>query len=676
MKNDADINYIRKRDGRIVPFNIDKITDAIFNSAQAVGGSSREMAETASNSVFDILKIVYKDGRIPTVENVQDLVEKMLIERGHAKVAKAFILYREQHRRIRESRDLLNEGLELIDNYLDRSDWRVNENSNMSYSLQGLNNHISTSITAKYWLERIYPPEIRERHVNCDFHIHDLGLLSAYCVGWDLKDLLLKGFSGVPGKVESKPARHFRTALGQIVNFFYTLQGESAGAQAFANFDTYLAPFIRYDNLDYAGVKQSLQEFVFNMNIPTRVGFQTPFTNVTLDLTPPSTVASEFVIIGGEMQDTTYGEFQHEMDMFNAAFAECLAEGDAKNRIFTFPIPTYNISKDFDWNNPKLNNLWEMTAKYGIPYFANFINSDMDPEDARSMCCRLRLDNRELRKRGGGLFGANPLTGSIGVVTINLPRLAYKSETEDEFFTELERLMVLARKSLEIKRKALENFTQNNLYPYTRFYLSGVWERDRKYWGNHFSTIGLVGMNEACLNFLNTDIASLEGKTFATKVLDFMRDRIMKFQEETGNFYNLEATPAEGVTYRFAKHDKSMFSDIKSSGSDEPYYTNSVHLPVSHTDDLFEVLDHQDSLQTKFTGGTVVHLFLGEKINDIEVVKSLVKKIAENYALPYFTLTPTFSICPIHGYLSGEHKYCPFDHSPEELLKYGVEVDK
>ncbi len=676
MKTEVDIKYIRKRDGRVVPFVIDKVTDAIFNAAQAVGGTSKEMAQNVANSVYDILKIVYKDGRIPTVENVQDLVEKMLIERGHAKVAKAYIIYREQHRRIRESRDLIDEGLELVDNYLDRSDWRVNENSNMSFSLQGLNNHISTSITAKYWLEKIYPPEIREKHINCDFHIHDLGLLSAYCVGWDIKDLLLRGFSGVPGKVESKPAKHFRTALGQIVNFFYTLQGESAGAQAFANFDTYLAPFIRYDKLDYVDVKQSLQEFVFNMNIPTRVGFQTPFTNVTLDLTPPSTIASEYVIIGGEMQEITYGEFQDEMDMFNAAFAECLAEGDAKNRIFTFPIPTYNISKDFDWDNPKLNNLWEMTAKYGIPYFANFINSDMDPEDARSMCCRLRLDNRELRKRGGGLFGANPLTGSIGVVTINLPRLAYKSESEEEFFTELERLMVLAKNSLEIKRKALENFTLNNLYPYTRFYLSGVWERDRKYWGNHFSTIGLVGMNEACLNFLNTDISSLEGKTFAIKVLDFMREKIMKYQEETGNFYNLEATPAEGVTYRFAKHDKSKFSDIKTSGIDEPYYTNSVHLPVSYTNDLFEVLDHQDSLQTKFTGGTVVHLFLGEKIDDIEVVKSLVKKIAENYALPYFTLTPTFSICPVHGYLSGEHKYCPFDHSPEELLRYGVEADK
>jgi len=676
MKNEEDLGYIRKRDGRIAPFNLDKITDAVFNSAKAVGGTSRETAETVARSVHDILSIIYKDGRIPTVENVQDLVEKMLIERGHAKVAKAYILYREQHRRIRDGKDLLNEGLELIDNYLDRSDWRVNENSNMSYSLQGLNNHISTSLTAKYWLERIYPPEIREPHINGDFHLHDLGLLSAYCVGWDLKDLLTKGFAGVPGKVESKPAKHFRSALGQIVNFFYTLQGESAGAQAFANFDTYLAPFIYYDNLDYDDVKQSLQEFVFNMNIPTRVGFQTPFTNVTLDLIPPSTVAAEYVVIGGEIMDRTYGEFRKEMDIFNSAFAECLSEGDAKNRIFTFPIPTYNISKDFDWDNPNLNKIWEMTARYGIPYFANFVNSDMDPEDARSMCCRLRLDNRELRKRGGGLFGANPLTGSIGVVTINLPRIGFLSENEEEFFSRLEKLMILAKNSLEIKRKALENFTASDLYPYTRYYLSGVWDRDKKYWGNHFSTIGLVGMNEACVNFLNADISTIEGKTFALKVLDFMRDKIMKYQEETGHFYNLEATPAEGVTYRFARSDKSAYPEIKTAGKNEPYYTNSVHLPVSYTDDLFEVLDHQDSLQTKFTGGTVVHLFLGEKIDDIEVVKSLVKKIAENYALPYFTLTPTFSICPIHGYISGEHKYCPFEHTQEELLKYGIEADK
>ncbi len=675
MADGTQSNFIRKRDGRIVPFNPDKITDAIYKAAQAVGGSDRATAQAISDSIIGILTIIYKDGRIPTVENVQDLVEKMLIERGHAKVAKAYILYREQHRKIREGKSLLTEGLELIESYLDRSDWRVNENSNMSYSLQGLNNHIATAVTAKYWLERIYPPEIRNAHVNCDFHIHDLGLLSAYCVGWDLRDLLIRGFGGVAGKVESRPARHFRSALGHVVNFFYTLQGESAGAQAFANFDTYLAPFIWYDKLSYEEVKQCLQEFIFNMNIPTRVGFQTPFTNVTLDLTVPGNIAGEHVIIGGEAREKTYGEFQDEMDMFNIAFAEAMSEGDAKNRIFTFPIPTYNISRDFDWDNAKLDPMWEMTAKYGIPYFANFINSDMDPEDARSMCCRLRLDNRELRKRGGGLFGANPLTGSIGVVTINLPRVAYASKNEGDFFETLERLMVLAKNSLEIKRKALENFTENNLYPYTKHYLSAIYERNKKYWINHFSTIGLIGMNEACLNMLNADIATIEGKEFALKVLDFMRNRIMRFQEETGSFYNLEATPAEGVSYRFAMHDRKLFKDIKTSGALEPYYTNSVHLPVGHTDDLFDVLDHQDELQTKFTGGTVVHLFLGEKINDVGSVKMLVKKIAENYSLPYFTITPTFSVCPIHGYIPGAHKYCPHDHSEEELIEYGIEVD-
>jgi anaerobic ribonucleoside-triphosphate reductase len=675
MVDGTNSNYIRKRDGRIVPFNPEKITDAIYKAAQAVGGSDRITAQAISDSIIGILNIIYKDGRIPTVENVQDLVEKMLIERGHAKVAKAYILYREQHRKIREGKSLLTEGLELIETYLDRSDWRVNENSNMSYSLQGLNNHIATAITAKYWLERIYPPEIRNAHVNCDFHIHDLGLLSAYCVGWDLRDLLLRGFGGVAGKVESRPAKHFRSALGHVVNFFYTLQGESAGAQAFANFDTYLAPFIWYDKLSHNEVKQCLQEFIFNMNIPTRVGFQTPFTNVTLDLTVPRNIAGEHVIIGGDVRDKTYGEFQDEMDMFNVAFAEAMSEGDAKNRIFTFPIPTYNITRDFDWENSKLDQMWEMTAKYGIPYFANFINSDMDPEDARSMCCRLRLDNRELRKRGGGLFGANPLTGSIGVVTINLPRLAYVSKSEGDFFDSLERLMVLAKSSLEIKRKALENFTENELYPYTKHYLSDIFERNKKYWINHFSTIGLIGMNETCMNLLNTDISSIEGRDFALKVLNFMRERIMGFQEETGNFYNLEATPAEGVSYRFALHDRKLFNDIKTSGAIEPYYTNSVHLPVGHTDDLFDVLDHQDELQTKFTGGTVVHLFLGEKIHDIRSVKQLVRKIAENYSLPYFTITPTFSVCPVHGYISGAHKYCPYDHSQDDLIQHGIEVE-
>jgi len=676
MSDNVKTRYIRKRDGRVVLFDPEKITDAIFKSAEAVGGQDRATSMAVSDSVIGILDIIYKDDRIPSVENVQDLVEKMLIERGHAKVAKAFIIYREQHRKIRNVESLKNEGLQLIEDYLDQSDWRVNENSNMSYSLQGLNNHIASDITAKYWLEKVYPPEVREGHVKGDYHIHDLGLLSAYCVGWDLKDLLTKGFGGVPGKIESKPAKHFRSALGQIVNFFYTLQGESAGAQAFSNFDTYLAPFIRYDNLSYDDVKQSLQEFIFNMNIPTRVGFQTPFTNVTLDLNVPSNIGGDYVVLGGEFQAETYSEFQEEMDVFNAAFAECLTEGDAKNRIFTFPIPTYNITKDFDWENRNLDNLWSMTAKYGIPYFANYVNSDMDPEDARSMCCRLRLDNRELRKRGGGLFGANPLTGSIGVVTINLPRLSYKTANEEDFFTELEKLMQMAKKSLEIKRKVLEKFTESNLYPYTKHYLSDVQMRNGDFWTNHFSTIGLVGVNEACLNMYNTDISSIEGKEFAIRILDYMREKIMSFQEETGNFYNLEATPAEGVSYRLARKDKKEFPDLKTSGKDEPYYTNSVHLPVGHTDDLFDVLDHQDDLQTRFTGGTVVHLFLGEKIDDIEVVKGLVKKISENYELPYFSITPTFSVCPVHGYLSGEHQYCPYDHSPEELRKFGVEVEK
>ncbi|MDA3899997.1 MAG: ribonucleoside triphosphate reductase [Spirochaetes bacterium] len=668
------IRYIIKRDGSVVEFRPDKITEAIFNAAKAVGGSDQDQAIDITNTTVDILGIIYKEGRIPTVENVQDLVEKILIEKGHAKVAKAYILYREQHRKIRSNKDLLNEGLELVEHYLDQSDWRVNENSNMSFSLQGLNNHIASAVTAKYWLDRIYPPELSDLHKSCDLHIHDLGQLSAYCVGWDLKDLLIKGFGGVRGKIESAPPRHFRTALGQVVNFFYTLQGESAGAQAFANFDTYLAPFIRYDQLGYDRVKQCLQEFFFNMNVPTRVGFQTPFTNVTLDLTPPSTVADDYIVIGGKVRSEKYSEFQDEMDLFNKAFAECLVEGDAMKRIFTFPIPTYNISKDFDWDNEKLTPIWEMTSKYGIPYFANFINSDMSPEDARSMCCRLRLDNRELRSRGGGLFGANPLTGSIGVVTINLPRLAYKSPSKEDFFTGLAGLMDKSRTTLEIKRKVLENFTKDNLYPYTKFYLRDIFKRNGQYWLNHFSTIGLVGMNEACLNLLGETIATEKGRQFALDVLDFMRDRILGYQESTGNLYNLEATPAEGVTYRFARKDKEDFPEIITSGANEPYYTNSVHLPVNHTDDIFEILEHQDDLQVKFTGGTVVHAFLGENIDDPNMAKLLVRKIAESYRLPYFSLTPTFSICPVHGYIPGTHKFCPYEHTEEDLEQYGIEI--
>jgi anaerobic ribonucleoside-triphosphate reductase len=674
-KKKNTVNYIRKRDDRVVPFKTEKITDAVFNAAKAVGGSNREVAAKISESVVDILEIVCKGGRVPTVENVQDLVEKILIEKGHAKVAKAYILYREQHRKIRDGKSLLTEGIELIEEYLDQSDWRVNENSNMSYSLQGLNNHIAAAITAKYWLERIYPPEIRRAHVNCDFHIHDLGLLSAYCVGWDLKDLLIKGFGGVKGKIESRPAKHFRSALGQVVNFFYTLQGESAGAQAFANFDTYLSPFIRFDELSYDEVKQCLQEFVFNMNIPTRVGFQTPFTNVTLDLKVPENIGEEYVIIGGEVRDQRYSEFQEEMNLFNKAFAECLLDGDARHRIFTFPIPTYNITKDFEWDNPALDNLWEMTSRYGTPYFANFIHSDMNPEDARSMCCRLRLDNRELKSRGGGLFGANPLTGSIGVVTINMPRLAYLSKDEGELFSNLSNLMDMAKTSLEIKRKVLENFTRNNLYPYTKHYLIDIYKKTNEFWINHFSTIGLIGMNEACINLIGKDISATEGKALTIRVLDFMRELIKKYQEETGNLYNLEATPGEGVSYRFARHDKKNFSDIISAGVKEPYYTNSIHLPVGFSDDLFDVLNHQDELQSRFTGGTVVHCYIGEKIDNIQMIKLLIKRISENYRLPYFTITPTFSICPVHGYIAGAHKFCPLEHTEEDLEQFGVNGD-
>ena len=551
--------------------------------------------------------------------------------------------------------------------------WQVNENSNMAFSLQGLNNYISSEISKIYWLNKIYPPEIRQAHLDGDFHIHDLNILSVYCVGWDLYDLLMEGFKGAPGKVESRPSRHFRSALGQVVNFFYTLQGEAAGAQAFSNFDTLLSPFIRYDGLNYKEVKQALQEFIFNVNVPTRVGFQTPFTNITLDLTVPSIFADQPVIIGGKPQKETYKEFQKEMDLFNRAFIEVMLEGDAKGRVFTFPIPTYNITRDFDWENSNIDLLWKVTARYGIPYFSNFINSDMKPEDARSMCCRLRLDNRELQKRGGGLFGANPLTGSIGVVTINMPRLGYIAKDRDEFMSMLERLMILAKKSLEIKRKVLERFIEGNLYPYIKFYLRGVKERFNEYWKNHFSTIGLIGMNEACLNLFGENITSPKGREFTLKVLDFMRDKLFKFQNETGNIYNLEATPAEGTSYRLARIDKEKFPDIICADDKEykkgaePFYTNSTQLPVNFADDVFEVLDLQDEMQTRYTGGTVVHIFVGERIDDPETVKGLVRKVCENYHLPYFTVTPTFSVCPAHGYIAGEHKKCPTCHKETEV---------
>ena len=547
------------------------------------------------------------------------------------------------------SNPVQDSNISLVDNYLKQLDWQVNENSNMSYSIQGLNNYIASEISKNYWLNKIYPADIKNAHINGDIHIHDLNIISVYCVGWDLKDLLTEGFTGVRGKIESAPAKHFRTALGQVVNFMYTMQGEAAGAQAFSNFDTLLAPFIRYDNLTYEQVKQAMQEFVFNMNVPTRVGFQTPFTNITMDLTVPSYYAEQPVIIGGELMEETYKDFQKEMDMLNRAFFEVMMKGDNSGRVFTFPIPTYNITKDFDWDNKNIEGLWEMAAKYGIPYFSNFINSDMSPEDARSMCCRLRIDNRELEYRGGGLFGSNPLTGSVGVVTINLPKIAANSETKGEFLSKLAEKMELAKESLEIKRALLEDLTDKNLYPYTKFYLRDIKSRFGVYWKNHFSTIGLIGMNEACLNLLADDIGSFRGKQFAVEVMDFMREKIKEFQKETGHNYNLEATPGEGTSYRLAKLDRQKY----------PYYTNSTQLPVNYTDDIFEVLDHQDDLQTKYTGGTVLHIFAGERIHNIETMKNLVKKVCNNYHLPYFTFSPTFSTCPNHGYVAGEHFICP-----------------
>ncbi|MCD4741419.1 MAG: ribonucleoside triphosphate reductase [Desulfobacteraceae bacterium] len=652
---------IKKRNGKVVEFDSSKISDAIARSGEATGEFEKREAQKLTLKVITLARDL-RLAPIPEVEEIQDIVERVLLDSPFYKTAKAYIIYREQHNQLR--RITVKENVNLMEKYIRQMDWKVKENSNMSYSLQGLNNYISSDITAEYWLNKVYPPEIRDAHYNGDLHIHDLSLLSVYCVGWDLQDLLMVGFKGVAGKVESAPPKHFRSALGQIVNFFYTLQGEAAGAQAMSNFDTLLAPFLRYDNLDYKQVKQALQEFIFNINIPTRVGFQTPFTNITMDLVVPSTLKDSPVIIGGKYLKDTYSGFSKEMDMINSAFAEVMMEGDAKGRVFTFPIPTYNITEDFDWDNPNLENVWKMTGKYGIPYFSNFVNSDMSPDDARSMCCRLRLDNRVLRKRGGGLFGANPLTGSIGVVTLNMPRIGYLAKDENDFFVRLDELIKLSADSLVIKRKVLEKFTENNLYPYSKFYLRKIKENSDCYWKNHFSTIGILGMNEACENFLGTNIGSEKGQEFSIRVMDHMRKQIENLQQTTDEIFNLEATPAEGTTYRFAKSDKDRFADIICANEEsytqgrDPFYTNSTHLPVNYTDDLFEALELQDDLQTKYTGGTVLHLFVGEEVKDIENVKNIVKKVANKFKLPYFTITPTFSVCPSHGYLTGEHEKC------------------
>ena len=657
-----------KRDGSVVDFNSEKITNAIAKAGQVTKEFDLNTAKTLTDRVIEVTQNLLKKKkdnlRVPSIEEIQDIVENILLSTDYRKTAKSYMLYREQQSKLREFTQGAN--IDMMDDYLQRLDWEVNENSNMSYSIQGLNNYISSNISKTYWLNKIYSKEIQDAHLNGDMHIHDLNMLSVYCVGWDLKDLLSEGFTGVKGKIQCSPAKHFRTALGQVVNFLYTMQGESTGAQAFSNFDTLLAPFIRYDNLDYTQVKQAMQEFIFNLNVPTRTGFQTPFTNITMDLNVPSYYADQHVIIGGELKEETYKEFQYEMTLLNKAYFEVMMQGDATGQVFTFPIPTYNITKDFDWDNRDLEGLWEMSAKYGIPYFSNFINSDMSPEDARSMCCRLRIDNRELEYRGGGLFGSNPLTGSIGVVTMNMPRMAFMAKNEADFFNILSEKMDLAKESLEKKRKVLEQFSDKDLYPYTKFYLRDIKQRFGVYWKNHFSTIGLVGMNEACLNLLNVGIGDDAGMQFANRAMDFMREKIAGFQTETGNNYNLEATPAEGTSYRLAKMDKEKLVSIKCANDNDyyekgakPFYTNSTQLPINYTDDIFEVLDHQDDLQAQYTGGTVVHIYAGERIHDNEVMKNLVKKVCTGYKLPYFTFSPTFSTCSNHGYVAGEHFTCP-----------------
>jgi anaerobic ribonucleoside-triphosphate reductase len=657
------IDTIIKRSGRKQEFDSKKIEEAVFKAIMSTREISeekaREEAMLATNVV--VFKLNQKGASTVELEEVQDKVEETLMQLGMTDVARAYVRYRFQREQMRNDKKTAISVEKMIGNYMKEEDWLVKENANMDYSLQGLNNYVTGEITKSFWLNHIFSTEQKEAHEEASIHIHDLGILATYCCGWDLEALLLKGFTGVKNKIQSKPPKHLKTALGQLTNFFFTLQGEAAGAQAVSSWDTYLAPFIRYDKLDYKEVKQAVQEFIFNLSVPTRVGFQTPFVNLTMDLIVSPLLKDKPVIIGGEYMKETYSEFQKEMDMLNKAFCEVMVAGDASGRTFTFPIPTYNITKDFDWDRPVVKDIMDMTSKYGIPYFANYVNSDMKPEDARSMCCRLRLDNRELRRRGGGLFGANPLTGSIGVVTINLPRLGYlyKNNIKD-LKDNLRRLMEVSKGVLETRRKVVEKNTVGGLYPYSKFYLSEVYDRFGEYWKNHFNTIGICGMNECIRNFTNDkeNITTKEGQKFANDIMDFMRDVIQEFQEG-GDLYNLEATPAEGTSYRLARVDKKQFPDIITAGDKEPYYTNSTHLPVEYSTDLYEVLNLQDELQSKYTGGTVLHAYLGERIHDSNVTKELIKNIFQTYKLPYLSMTPTFSICDEHGYIDGEQFSCP-----------------
>lgn len=657
-KNSIDLGPLTevvKRDGEKHAFDASKIAVAIAKAGEATNEFGQDEAWLLTRQVIKVLKHKFAFGIIPAIEQIQDVVEQVLISSNYYKTARAYIIYRERREKMRHDKHAAVDAVSSINEYLDRSDWRVNANANQGYSLGGLILNVAGKVVANYWLNHVYTPEIGEAHRNGDYHIHDLDMLSGYCAGWSLRVLLTEGFNGVPNKVESKPPRHLVSAFSQMINFLGTLQNEWAGAQAFSSADTYLAPFIRIEKLKYEDVKQAMQSFIFNLNVPSRWGTQTPFTNLTFDWTCPVDLKDKHPIIGGEEQDFTYGELQDEMDMINRAFLEVMGEGDAKGRPFTFPIPTYNITDEFPWDSPNIDLLFEMTAKYGLPYFSNYLNSDMKPSDIRSMCCRLRLDLTELKKRGGGLFGSAEQTGSIGVVTINCARLGYVHKgNEADLYKRLDELLELAKTSLEIKRKTISMHMDRGLYPYTRRYLSTF--------RNHFSTIGVNGINEMIRNFTNDaeNIATEWGREFAKKFLTHIREKMLDFQAETGNMYNLEATPAEGTTYRFAREDQKRYSGIIQAGTkDAPYYTNSSQLPAGFTDDPFTALDYQDDLQTQYTGGTVLHLYMSERISSAEACKALVRRVLENYRLPYISITPVYSICPKHGYISGEHKYCP-----------------
>jgi anaerobic ribonucleoside-triphosphate reductase len=665
-KQQYPIRYIVKRDGQLELYNRGKIFDAIMKAAKEAGKPDPELVEKMTHLV-EVQLVEFMQGRhensAPAIEEIQDIVEDVLIQQNESVIAKKYIIYRARHDVIRSSKKLMLDIDVTMDGYLSQADWRVNENSNVNFSLGGLILHNSGTVVANYWLKNIYPQEIADAHRDADFHIHDLSMFSGYCAGWSLRQLIEDGLGGVKNKISSKPAKHLYTLIFQIVNFLGIMQNEWAGAQAFSSFDTYLAPFVRKDNLSYQEVKQAIQSFVFGVNTPSRWGSQAPFTNITLDWVVPEDMKDQQVIWGGEKLDSTYGDYQEEMTLINKAFLEIMLEGDAEGREFQYPIPTYNITRDFDWDSENAHLLFEMTAKFGTPYFQNFINSELNPGDVRSMCCRLQLDKRELRKKGGGLFGADEMTGSIGVVTMNLPRIGYLTDTKEEFFKRLDHFMTLAAQSLVIKRKVVARLMDSGLFPYTRQYL--------KHFNNHFSTIGINGMNECLLNFMGKDITAPEGREFALEVLSFMRERISDYQENYGDLFNLEATPAESTSYRLAKHDKKQYPDIIASGTTEPYYTNSSQLPVDYTDDIFEALDMQEELQVKYTGGTVFHAFLGEAIEDWESCRNMVKAIAYNYRIPYFTLSPTFSICPVHGYLMGEQYNCPVcaEEERKELQK-------